>query len=68
MNLIFHEKLDEFVVIYVDDILVYSKFVEEHVTHLEFVLQKFKKNKLYANWGKNEFANPKMDFLGHVLF
>ncbi len=38
MNSIFHETLDEFMNIYIDDILVYSKFVKEHVTHLEFVL------------------------------
>jgi hypothetical protein len=38
MNSIFHEKLYEFMNIYIDDILVYSKFVEEHATHLEFVL------------------------------
>jgi hypothetical protein len=38
-----------FMIIYIDDILVYSKFVEEHVTHLEFVLQNFKENKLYTN-------------------
>jgi hypothetical protein len=36
-------------IIYIDDILVYSKFAKEHVTHLEFVLQKFKENKLYTN-------------------
>ncbi len=46
MNSIFHEKLDESIIIYIDDILVYSKFSEEHVTHLEFVLQKLKENKL----------------------
>jgi hypothetical protein len=49
MNLIFHNKLDKFVIIYIDDIFVYSKSTEEHVTHLEFVLQTFKENKLYAN-------------------
>jgi hypothetical protein len=49
MNFIFHKKLDKFVIIYIDDILVYFKFAKEHVTHLEFVLQKFKENKLYAN-------------------
>jgi hypothetical protein len=38
-----------FMIIYIDDILVYSKSAEEHATHLEFVLQKFKKNKLYTN-------------------
>jgi len=37
MNSIFHKKLDEFVIIYIDDILMYSKFAEEHATHLEFV-------------------------------
>jgi hypothetical protein len=41
MNSIFHEKLDELVIIYINDILVYSKFVEEHVTYLDFLLQKF---------------------------
>ncbi len=46
INSIFHEKLDEFVIIYIYDILVYSNFAEEHATHLKFVLQKFKENKL----------------------
>jgi hypothetical protein len=46
MNLIFHDKLDESIIIYIYDILVYSKFAKEHVTHLEFVLQKLKENKL----------------------
>jgi hypothetical protein len=49
MNSIFHEKLDEFIIIYIDDILVYSKSAKEHATHLKFLLQKFKKNKLYVN-------------------
>ncbi len=49
MNFIFHEKLNDFVIIYIDDILVYSKSIEKHVMHLEFVLQKFKEDKLYAN-------------------
>ncbi len=37
MNSIFHKKLDEFMIIYIDDILVYSKFAKEHATHLEFM-------------------------------
>ncbi len=67
LNSIFHEKLDEFIIIYIYDILVYSKFVEVHVIHLEFVLQKFKENKLYSNKAKSEFTSLKMDFLGHLL-
>jgi len=68
MNLIFHEKLNDFVIIYIDDILVYSKSIEKHVMHLEFVLQKFKENKLYANQAKSEFASLEIEFLEHVLF
>ncbi len=56
MNSNFHEKLDEFVIIYIDDILVYSKIVEEHAEHLEYVLHKLYENKLFANMAKNEFA------------
>jgi len=67
MNSIFHGKLDEFVIIYIDEILVYLKFAKEHVTHLKFVLQKFKENKLYTNQAKNKFVSPKMNILGHVL-
>jgi hypothetical protein len=67
MNSIFHEKFNEFMSIYIDDILVYSKFIKEYATHLEFVLQKFEENKLYTNRVKNEFANLEMDFLKHVL-
>jgi len=41
--------------------------MEDHATYLEFVLQKLKKNKLYANWVKSEFTSLEIDFLGHVL-
>jgi len=56
MNSIFHEKLDKFMIIYIDDIFVYSRIVEEHVEHLEYVLNKFHESKLFANRVKNEFA------------
>ena len=57
INNIFHEYLDDFVIIYIDDILVYSKMVEGHAEHLEKVFQKLRSNKLYAegdkcNWDK----------------
>ena len=44
MNLIFHEYLDQFVVVYVDDIVVYSRTLEEHMMHLEIVFDKFWQN------------------------
>jgi hypothetical protein len=67
MNFIFHEKLDKFMIIYNDDILVYSKTIKEHVKHLKFVLNKLHENRLYANKAKCEFAQEEMDFLGHIL-
>jgi len=54
--------LDEFVIIYIDDILVYSKTTKEHTEHLEYVLTKFCENKLFAKKAKKE-----IDFLGHIL-
>jgi len=48
--------LDEFVVIYIDDILVYSKTTKKHAKHLEYVLTKFYENKLFSKKVKNEFA------------
>ncbi len=67
MDSIFHEMLDEFVIIYIDDILVYSKMTKEHAKHLEYVLSKLYENKFIANRIKNEFAQEEMDFLGHIL-
>jgi hypothetical protein len=43
----------------------YSKYAKKHAMHLEFVLQKFKENKLYTDRVKNEFASLEMEFLGH---
>jgi hypothetical protein len=67
MNLIFHKKLDEFMIIYIDDILVYFKMANEHVEHLEYVLSELCENKLFANKAKSEFAQEDMNFLGHIL-
>jgi hypothetical protein len=66
MKLICHEKLNKSIILNIDDIFVYSKSVKEHVTHLEFVLQRLKEKKLYANPAKSEFASLE-DFLGHEL-
>jgi hypothetical protein len=56
MNSNFHEKLDKFVIIYIDDILVYSKIIKEHMEHFKYVLSKLQQNKFFANRAKNEFT------------
>jgi hypothetical protein len=55
MNKVFMEELDKFVIVFIDDILVYSKSVEEHEQHLRVVLGKLRAHKLYANFRKCEF-------------
>ena len=67
MNNIFHEYLDDFVIIYIDDILVYSKTAEEHAEHLEKVFQKLRSNKLYAKGDKCDWGKLGIKFLGHEL-
>ena len=65
MNNIFHEYLEDFVIIYIDDILVYSKTAEEHAEHLEKVFQKLRSNKLYAKEDKCDWGKLRIKFLGH---
>jgi hypothetical protein len=67
MNKVFMEELDKFVVVFIDDILVYSKGVEEHEQHLRVVLGKLRAHKLYAKFSKCEFWLKKISFLGHIL-
>ncbi|XP_058774497.1 uncharacterized protein LOC131648787 [Vicia villosa] len=67
MNRIFHEYLDQFVVVFIDDILIYSKSESEHSDHLRTVLQVLKERKLYAKLSKCEFWLKKVSFLGHVI-
>lgn len=66
MNLVFHEKLDEFVIIYIDDIFVYSRTIKTNMTHLD-VLSKLKKIFFFSKKVNSEFALKKLNFLGHVL-
>ncbi|XP_050886811.1 uncharacterized protein LOC127092070 [Lathyrus oleraceus] len=67
MNRIFHPYLDQFVVVFIDDILVYSKSEEEHVEHLRVVLGVLREKKLFAKLSKCEFWLEEVSFLGHVI-
>jgi hypothetical protein len=67
MNKVFMVYLDKFVVVFVDDILVYSRSEEEHEEHLRLVSQKLWDHKLYAKLGKCEFWLKQVDFLGHTI-
>jgi len=67
MNRIFHPFLDRFVVVFIDDILVYSKSEEEHAEHLRIVLRVLKENQLCAKLSKCEFWLREVSFLGHVI-
>ena len=67
MNKVFMEYLNKFVVVFIDDILVFSKNEEEHEEHLRLVLQKLRENQLYAKLSKCEFWLKEVAFLGHVI-
>ena len=67
MNKVFHPYLDKFVVVYIDDIVVYSKTLEEHVEHLRIVFQTLRENELYVKKEKCSFAKNEVDFLGHKI-
>ena len=67
MNRVFNVYLDKYVVVFIDDILVYSKSPEEHREHLRIVLQILRKNQLYAKFSKCEFWLEQVAFLGHIV-
>jgi hypothetical protein len=67
MNKVFMEYLDKFVVVFIDDILIFFKTEEEHEKHLRLVLEKLRSNQLYAKFGKCEFWLTEVAFLGHVI-
>ncbi|KAL0561144.1 hypothetical protein IC582_001564 [Cucumis melo] len=67
MNRVFREFLDTFVIVFIDDILIYSKTEAEHEEHLRMVLQTLRDNKLYAKFSKCEFWLKQVSFLGHVV-
>ena len=67
MNRVFRPYLDRFVIIFIDDILVYSRSELEHETHLGLVLQTLRQHRLYAKFNKCEFWLSQVGFLGHVV-
>ncbi|KAK8942729.1 hypothetical protein KSP39_PZI009417 [Platanthera zijinensis] len=67
MNRIFRDYLDKFIIVFIDDILVYSKTREEHATHLRLTLSTLRQHQLYAKLAKCEFWLDRVAFLGHVI-
>jgi hypothetical protein len=67
MNKIFHELLDSFVLIYLDDILIFSKDEKQHIEHLREVFKVLRKEKLYCAPNKCDFFKTSIDFLGHIV-
>src|ERR1700687_5128436 len=67
MQQTFRKYLDDFVIVFLDDVLVYSRSKEEHDKHLRIVLETLRENKLYAKLSKCEFYSKEISFLGHVI-
>ena len=67
MNKVLLEYLDRFIIVFIDDILVYSPNVEEHTEHLTLVLQRLKEEQLYSKFSKYEFWLTQIGFLGYVV-
>jgi hypothetical protein len=67
MNSIFMLELDKFVVVFIDDILIYSKSEEEHARHLRIILQRLRDHQLYAKFSKCAFWLKEVPFLGHIF-
>jgi hypothetical protein len=67
MNGVFREYLDKFIQVFIDDILIYSRTMEEHDEHLRLVLQCLREHKLYGKLSKCSFYQSKIHYLGHVI-
>eukprot|EP00253_Pinus_taeda_P022926 PITA_22926 len=67
MNSVFHKYLDKFVLIFIDDILIYSRNIQEHEEHLRLVLQTLREHQLYAKYSKCDFYKEQIQYLGHII-
>jgi len=67
MNKVLEPFLDHFVVVYLDDIVVYSQTIDKHVEHLSQVFQALRSNELYVKKEKCSFAQEEVMFLGHII-
>ena len=67
MNRVFEDYLDKFVIVFIDDIVIYSKDREEHTQHLRLILQQLEANKLYEKFKKCKIWLEQVIFLGHVV-
>ena len=67
MNNIFSTYLDKFILVFIDDILVYSKSKEEHGEHLCIVLHVLWEHQIYAKFSKCDFYKPQIQYLGHII-
>ena len=68
MNGVFREYLENFIQVFIGDILIYSRRMEENDEHLRLVLQFLRENKLYGKLSKCSFCQSKIHYLGHVIF
>lgn len=67
MNKVFKDYLDKFVIVFIDDILIYSQSKAEHEHHLRLVLQRLREHRLYAKFSKCEFWLPQVSFLRYIV-
>jgi hypothetical protein len=67
MNSVFMPELDNFVMVFIDDILIYSKSEEEHAQHLRVIHQRLRDHQLYAKFSKCAFWLKKVPFLAHII-
>ena len=64
MNIIFEKEINSFILVYLDDILIYSRSIGEHWNHMKCALDKLRRSKLFAKLQKCEFLKDQVDYLG----